>query len=197
MARDDLGATQAIVMSASSKTAIGYAHCAKARGTMRLVGVTSPGNRAFVESLGLYDAVVNYGAIATDPGIEGAPSVVVDMAGAGAAVAAAHARLGDQVKHSMIVGKSHHDAAPARIESGPQPQMFFAPGEIEGRIAEWGADGYAERVRTALTSFIEGSYSWLQIDAMRGPEQATAAWARLHAGDVAPNVGLIASMHTA
>jgi len=196
LARPALGVTQAIVMSASSKTALGYAHCARARDATRLVGVTSASNRAFVEGVGLYDAVVTYDEIATTGSIDPeATSAVVDMAGAGAAVAAIHGRLGDRIAHSMVVGKSHHDAAPVAVPAGPQPQMFFAPSEIEGRIAEWGADGYARRVHEALGSFIDGSHRWLTIDTARGPEAAQAAWGRLHAGAVGPEIGLIASLH--
>jgi hypothetical protein len=196
LARPELGVTQAVVMSASSKTALGFAHCAKARGATRLVGATSASNRAFVEGTGLYDAVVTYDELATSTAIDtDATSAVVDMAGAGAAVAAVHARLGDRIAHSMVVGKSHHDAPPEAVPAGPQPSMFFAPSEIEGRIAEWGGDGYATRIREALTTFIDGSRQWLTIETARGPEAAQAAWTRLHAGDVAPDIGLIASMH--
>ena len=58
------GAEQAIVLSASSKTAIGYAASAKLTGGVRLVGVTSSGNVDFVRGVGYYDEVVTYDQLA-------------------------------------------------------------------------------------------------------------------------------------
>jgi hypothetical protein len=186
-----LGAEQAVVLSASSKTAIGYAASAKLTGGVRMIGVTSPGNVDFVRSVGYYDEIVTYDEIAD---IAVAPSVVIDMAGLGSAVAAVHAHLGDDVRYSMVVGKSHHDAPPAKVEYGPTPEMFFAPGAVADRLAEWGADGYQQRVRGALGTFIADSYDWLDIDERRGPAAAQAAWSELYSGAVAPSSGLIASL---
>lgn len=186
------GAAQAVVLSASSKTAIGYAASAKLTGAVRLVGVTSPGNVDVVRGLGYYDEVVTYDQIAD---IACVPSVVIDVAGLGSAVAAVHAHLGDDVRYSMVVGKSHHDAAPAVVDHGPTPEMFFAPGAVADRLAEWGAEGYQQRMSGALATFIADSYGWLTIDERRGPAAAQAAWVELHAGALAPSIGLVATLH--
>lgn len=185
------GATQAIVLSASSKTALGYAHSAKAR-DLRLVGLTSPSNREFVERTDVYDTVLSYDEI---DGIPVERSVVIDMAGSGSVVSAVHDRLGDLISYSMGVGKSHHDAASARVTSGPGQQMFFAPTAAGDRIKEWGMDEYQRRMKNGLASFIDDSRRWLEIDERRGPDAAVNAWASLFAGAVAPSGGLILSMH--
>ena len=104
------GAEQAVVLSASSKTAIGYAASAALAGSVRLVGVTSAGNADFVRGVGYYDDVLTYDQLAD---LAAVPSVVIDMAGLAAAVAAVHAHLGDDVRYSMVVGKSHREC-PAR-----------------------------------------------------------------------------------
>jgi hypothetical protein len=186
-----LGVQQAIVMSASSKTALGYA--ARARETsphIQLVGVTSTANRSFVEQTGSYDQIVTYDALDT---IEAVPSVIVDMAGSGTSVAALHARLGDKIAHSMVVGKSHHEAAP--VTGGPQPAMFFAPTAMDVCLAEWGAEGYAERTRNGLAAFIEHSKTWMKVEAHHGPDAAEAAWHMLFSGAVEPSTGMIASLN--
>jgi hypothetical protein len=188
------GAEQAVVLSASSKTAIAYAHCAHERGGLRVVGVTAASNEAFVRRLGLYDQVVSYDELDGDA-LERVPSLVVDMAGAGRAVAAVHRGLGDLVRYSMVVGKSHHDAAPAPVEAGPRPEMFFAPGEIQRRLAEWGPDEYRRRAADALRSFIDGSRRWLTVEHHRGPTAAQAAWTAVHDGQVPPDRGVIVSLH--
>jgi Protein of unknown function (DUF2855) len=185
------GAEQVVVLSASSKTALGYAHAARASGETRLVGVTSVANLAFVEATHAYDHVVTYDQLDE---IESVRSLIVDMAGSGAAVAALHARLGELIQYSMVVGKSHHEAAPVAVVGGPPPAMFFAPTSIEGCLAEWGQEEYARRTNAGLASFLECSRSWLQIEQHGGPTAAEAAWHQLFAGLVAPNVGLIASL---
>lgn len=190
-ADDYRGAAQAIVLSASSKTALGYAASAKRTGAVRVVGLTSAGNADFVRATGYYDQVVTYDDIAS---IANEPSVVIDMAGLGSAVAAVHAHLRDHVAYSMVVGKSHHDAPPAAVQHGPTPEMFFAPTAVGDRLAEWGADGYQQRVRGALEAFIADSHDWLTLDERRGPAAAQEAWTTLHAGAVAPSAGLIVSL---
>ena len=186
------GATQAIVLSASSKTALGYAHSAKHR-ELRLVGLTSSSNREFVESTGLYDTVLAYDQIED---VAKEPSAVIDMAGSGSVVAAVHERLGDLITYSMGVGKSHHDAPPARVTAGPRQQMFFAPTAMGDRVKEWGMDEYQRRIKDGLASFIVDSRGWLEIDERRGPDAAVGAWTALFAGTVAPSTGLIVSLHS-
>lgn len=189
------GVSQAIVLSASSKTALGYA--SRARETsphIRLVGVTSSSNRMFVDNTGAYDQVVTYEDLDS---IDETASVIVDMAGSGSAVRSLHSRLGERIAHSMVVGKSHHGAAQAKVEGGPQPSMFFAPTSMDVCLAEWGADGYAERTRSGLVAFINNSQTWLTINEHVGADAVQEAWRVLHAGSVDPSVGLIASLNSA
>lgn len=191
---EQFGAEQTLVLSASSKTAIAYADCAHRRGSVRVVGLTSAGNVDFVRGLGCYDDVLTYDDVDQ---VTLVPSTIIDMAGAGAVVAGLHARLGDRIGHSMVVGKSHHDAPPVAVEAGPKPAMFFAPGEIQTRLKEWGAEGYRTRVVDALGAFIAGSHDWLHISHHLGTDQAAAAWTAVYGGTVAPNDGVIVSLHAA
>ena len=192
--REQFGAEQTLVLSASSKTAIAYADCARRRGAVRVVGLTSAGNVDFVRSLGCYDDVLTYDDVEQ---VALVPSTIVDMAGAGAVVAALHARLGDRIGHSMVVGKSHHDAPPVAVEGGPTPAMFFAPGVIQTRLKEWGADGYRARVVDGLGAFIADSRDWLHLSEHLGVDAAADAWRAAYAGEVAPSDGVIVSLHTA
>ena len=130
-----LGAEAVVVLSASSKTAIGFAQRASER-DVAVVGVTSAGNVEFVRSLGWYDEVVGYDDVGSLPLV---PTVSVDMSGNGAALAALHERLGDRLAYSMIIGNSHHDAPLAEIAVDPAPQFFFAPTEIGRRVEAWAA----------------------------------------------------------
>jgi NADPH:quinone reductase-like Zn-dependent oxidoreductase len=186
------GAEQVLVLSASSKTAIGFAQCAAQRGDVSVVGLTSPTNADFVSSLGFYDETLVYEDIAS---IATAPSVAIDMSGNSGVVAALHGHLGDAMRYSMAVGMSHHDATPAAVTAGPKPQMFFAPSEVARRVEEWGRAAYAERTTEALQTFVHGSADWLTVRNDSGPDAAAAAWDDVRSGGVAPSVGVVVSMH--
>lgn len=186
------GADQVLVLSASSKTAIGLAQHAAANDGPKIIGVTSSTNRDFVASLPCYDEVVVYDEVES---VEVAPSVVVDMAGNAAVLASIHERLGDEIAYSMTVGMSHHDAPPAEVTAGPQPQMFFAPTEVTRRRDAWGSDGYATRTTDALNDFVEQSRQWLSIHTTHGPDGAAGSWDEVRNGAVAPSVGRIVTLH--
>lgn len=179
---------QSIALSASSKTAIGYAFSAFRKGRS-VVGVTSAANLDFVSSLDCYSRVVTYDGIDEIPV---ATSTVVDMAGNGAATAAVHARLGDAIGRSLTIGKSHHAAAPVRVPAGPQPEFFFAPTAAQALIEVHGAEAHTADSRTTLFAFVEHSRGWLRLDRRTGPDAVEATWAELHAGAVLPHVGLVA-----
>jgi hypothetical protein len=187
------GARRVLVLSASSKTAIGFTHCADARSGLEIVGVTSSRNHAFTHRVGCYDEVVTYDEIDAVPA--GSPIVSIDMAGSGPVLAAVHARFGDQLKYSMAVGRSHHEA-PARATAlaGPKPVFFFAPAQVKKRVQDWGPRAYQERVATALRGFVGWSAEWLKVQYSQGAEAATATWREAHAGRVAPDVGHIVTL---
>jgi len=193
------GAEQVIVLSASSKTAIGFSQRAAKRDGLSVVGLTSAANADFVRSLGFYDTVVTYDQIDDpDSGIALLDSVVIDMAGNPNVLAAVHQRLGDRVKYSMMIGRSHHDSVPAASAGalpGASPQFFFAPTALDRLVAGWGAEEYRRRTTEATHEFIEASRTWMTIDQRRGPDGPASAWTSVYAGEVSPDVGVIASFH--
>ncbi len=109
------GATQTLVTSASSKTSVALAHCLAARGH-RSIGITSAGNVAFVESLGLYSQIITYDDIETLDATT--PSCVVDMAGNAGVTSQIHHHFADNLRHSSQVGATHWDAGGV---AGPMP----------------------------------------------------------------------------
>lgn len=187
------GARRVLVLSASSKTAIGFAHCADARPGIEVIGVTSSRNHAFTHALGCYDEVVTYEEIARVPRV--APIVSIDMAGSGPVLAQVHEHFGDQLRHSMAIGRSHHEA-PGRTGElpGPKPAFFFAPTQVKKRVQDWGARGYQQRVAAALHGFIASSRRWLQVQHPRGAEAAAATWREVHGGRTPADVGYVVSL---
>jgi hypothetical protein len=190
---DWFGARRVLVLSASSKTAIGFAHCADARPGIEVIGVTSGRNHAFTHALGCYDEVVTYDDIGTVPA--DAPLVSIDMAGSGPVLAAVHAHFGQQLRHSMAIGRSHHEA-PSRAGDlpGPKPVFFFAPTQVKKRVQDWGLRGYQERIAAAVKGFVDWSHGWLDVRHANGGAAAAATWREAHAGRIAPSEGHVVSM---
>ena len=187
------GAARVLVLSASSKTAIGFARCADARTGIEVIGATSKRNHAFTHGLGCYDEVVGYGDIAAIPA--GVPIVSVDMSGSGAVLESVHAHFGDRLRHSMAIGRSHHESPPAATQMpGPRPAFFFAPTQVRKRIQDWGPRDYQQRIASALHAFVDSSQAWLTVTRVTGPEAAEATWRAMHGGRVPPDVGYIVSI---
>ena len=192
---DFFGARTSVVLSASSKTGIGFAVQAKARGRGPVIGVTSRRNVPFVERLGTYDQVVSYDDLdeIEAPG----DAVLVDFSGNGAVVRRVHELLGTRLRHSMAIGASHGRAERSMDLPGPEQTFFFAPTQAAKRLADWGPVGYAERVGRALAGFVEGSTRWLEVERFHGGDAVDAIYQQLLQGGVPPHLGKIASMHAA
>lgn len=188
----DYGAEQIVVLSASSKTAIAFAHEAAKRTQAKLVGVTSARNLEFVRALGCYGEVRSYAEL---DGLERRASVSIDMAGNGEVLNAVHARLGDALAYSMRVGASHFGAQTnTPPPTGPKPQMFFAPAQIQAVMASRGPAAYLEQARAGLDAFVKDSARWLTLEHGSGAEAVTRIWAQTLAGEVSPARGQIVTL---
>jgi NADPH:quinone reductase-like Zn-dependent oxidoreductase len=193
LGQGDFGATQIVVSSASSKTAIGVAHLAQQRGA-RVVGLTSPSHVGFVEELGIYDRVVTYDELDQ---LEVVPSVYVDIAGNRDVLSALHHRLSGVLAHSMAVGGTHWDhqaaAAPEDVPP-PAPAFFFAPTQISLRSKEWGRDELDRRMGEAWVRFADWTDTWIDIRRVVGASGVTAVYRDLLAGSPEPRAGFICSL---
>ena len=183
----DYGAGQVIVASASSKTAIGFAHAMRQRRDRpRLVGLTSERGREFLVDAGIYDELVLYDAIATmDAAI---PAAFVDIAGDSAVTAALHRHFGEALKLILIVGKAHWDAIPG--ERFPATG-FFAPARIEKRVADWGAAEFRARVAAAWTHFLGDARTLFRIEVRDGARATLGAYREAVAGRTDPRAGIV------
>ncbi len=186
--QNNFGARQVIFSSASAKTAYAAAQLMKARGQARVVGLTSPGNVAYVKGLGFYDEVRAYDAIG---GMDGAVSTVfIDIAGNAEVRAAVHARFADNLKYSCAVGATHWDAPrPDAKLAGPAPQMFFAPDIVKKRITDWGPAQFQSRLAAAWRTFLPTAKTSTRVVEALGLEAAARAFSDLAAGKASPADG--------
>ncbi len=183
---DDFGAEQIVVSSASSKTSVGVALCIGRRsaGRPQVVGLTSTTNAPFVRGLRCYDEVATYDAIETLPT---RPTVYVDVAGDGQLLGRVHRRFGDQLRHSSAVGLAHWEAPAADSGlPGPRPAFFFAPNQIDKRMADWGPAGYQRRLAEAWRDMVAGVRERFDFPQINGMEGVPAVYLSLADGSASP-----------
>lgn len=185
------GAEQMIVASASSKTAIGLAYAVKGdTAAPRPVALTSKRNFQKVTALGLYDEIYAYEDLGSIDNTK--PSVIIDMSGDGKVLAALHGRLGDNMRFTSNVGVTHYEAAgmgPGFIRE--RSAMFFAPGHIQKRGADWGPGVFEKKAFAFWKDAAVKSRSWLRIERVRGMKGLEAAYLQVLKGDSSPDAGVI------
>ncbi|KGE04949.1 DUF2855 family protein [Pseudohaliea rubra] len=193
---DFFGAGTVLLSSASSKTAVALAwllHRAR-KGQVRVVGLTSPGNKRFVESLGCYDTAVTY----DEPdALPKGPVVYVDMAGNGDLRASVHGHYADKLAYSCSVGVTHWESAALGGNDklpGPKPELFFAPTQVAKRNKDWGPAVIAERLAGAWTPFVDAASGWLAVRREHGPGGVSGAYRSLLENRANPAEGLILSL---
>ncbi|MHB8948823.1 MAG: DUF2855 family protein [Rhodoferax sp.] len=186
-----------LLSSASSKTAYGTAFQLAQRSGMEVVGLTSPANVAFCESLGCYHRVLNYEQLGQ---IEAsAPCVYIDFAGNADLRRAVHTRFSN-LKYSSSIGGTHVDQlGGAKDLPGPRATLFFAPAQVKKRNTDWGAEQLGQRLQQAWQAFIarvtDPFEPWLRVRQHQGPLAVAAAYEQVLAGRGDPREGHILSLH--
>jgi hypothetical protein len=190
---DQLAAQDAdvvVLSSASSKTAYGTAFLLRG-GDVEVVGLTSPGNVAFTESLGCYDRVLAYDAV---PELAAEPTAYVDVAGSTPLRRALHEHLGEDLVLDLVVGGTHQDTSPPGRLTGPRPTFFFAPDRMVARTADWGRAGFDERFGAAWRRFAPAVAAWVDVRVSSGPEGLRDVWLAVVAGGGDPRAGHVVQL---
>ena len=185
------GASQVILTSASSKTAMGLASVTKRRSPqIRRVGLTSAGNVAFVEKTGLYDRVLSYDEIG---GIEGTDSVSVDFAGNANVLCRLHEHLGNALKYSCLVGATHVDQRGSGTDGipGPTPTLFFAPDHAVALFKSVGPEEAGKQIAASWHGFLEDAGDSIEIERKQGLEAARDTFIAMLGGDIDPAKGIV------
>jgi hypothetical protein len=190
------GGTTLLLSSASSKTAYGTAFQLARRTGLDIVGLTSPGNKAFCESLGCYGRVLAYDeldSIAADT-----PCIYVDFAGNAGLRQRIHGRF-EALRYNCAIGGTHVDELAAKGSTrdlpGPKPVLFFAPAQVKKRIADWGAPAFGRQLVQAWQDFtrqVTGTQPpWLIPQRHAGQASLEAVYREVLAGKGDPRTGHI------
>jgi Protein of unknown function (DUF2855) len=185
------GAGSAVLSSASSRTASALAYLLDRRDGIEVVGLTSPRNVEFTESLGVYDRVVPYEELDS---LERKPTVYVDMSGDAKVRSAVHGHFGDELKHDAMVGITHYEELGGGSDlDGPAPTFFFAPSRLQKRNEDWGAEGVNTRLAESWGPYVEWLRGWLQVEQGTGAEDLERIYREVLDGKSDPTVGHVIS----
>lgn len=188
------GAAQIIILSASSKTAIGLAMAlGDDNAAPAIIGMTSAANLGAVSKLRLYASVHTYDDIGSIDAQ--APSVIVDMSGNGKALSTLHKHLGDNMRFCSNVGITHYDdnvMGPDFIRE--RSAMFFAPGHMQKRASDWGPGVFEKKAFIFWRDAAVRSRDWLKLDRALGMKGLEDAYQRVLSGQAPPDRGVIVEM---
>jgi hypothetical protein len=185
------GAEVLALSSASSKTAYGTAFLLKGKGP-KVVGLTSPGNVAFTQSLGCYDTVLPYAAV--DELSAAVPTAYLDFAGRADVRTQLRHHLGDRLVHESVVGVTSQEQVGAEALTGPRTTVFFAPDQMRKRTGDWGREGLDQRFADAWQRFAPAVEGWVDVVKQHGPEALRDVWLEVVSGRSAPRVGHVLTL---
>jgi len=187
---DYYGASVLAMSSASSKTAYGAAFLLQGQGP-EMVGLTSPGNVAFTESLGCYDRVVAYDRL--DELDDTKPTAYLDVAGSADLRDRLRARLGDNLVRDVVVGVTHQESGGGSGPAASGTTFFFAPNQMRKRTGDWGRTVLDQRFADAWHRFVPSVEGWVDVVPHAGPEALRAVWLEVLSGTSSPRVGHVIS----
>ena len=189
------GASQVLILSASSKTAIGLAQgLADAKDSPKVVGVTSRTNYDFVASLGCYDEIICYDQLGNID--ESKTTVMVDMSGNRSVLGTLHEALGDNMLNCISVGMTHwetlsdNDPLAAKINR-QRSSFFFAPAHVQKRVGDWGQDGFNQQAGAFTQARMQQSAGWMTVETVPDFGAFAEVYAEVVVGKMNPNKGLI------
>jgi len=195
---DWYGVDQVVIGSASSKTGFSTAAFVRSAGYEgTIVGLTGEQNVAFSEALGCYDSVVLYGDLET---LEHSPTAYIDIAGDVGVRSRLHHHLTDRAAVTLLVGATHWDQFGKSLDGDPlpgsEPEVFFAPAQIEKRDAEWGGGVMMGKAYAASIGLIQRLAPTLAMESHAGAEACNTIWQALLDNQVSGQRGVMLTLRT-
>ena len=182
-----------IITSASSKTAFGFGHFLvnNHADKCKAIGLTSAGNKDFVEKIGCYHQVLTYDQVEMLPN---EPSVLFDMAGNSTVRGAIHNHLGEQIAYSGTVGATHWESIGADNAAlpGPRPAFWSGPDEI-AHLAKKSDDPaqVLNLINARMGGLMLEASQWLTVTHFSSPEAIKAAYTDMLDSKMTAEQGII------
>ena len=184
-------ADQAIVTSASSKTALSIAFLLKKNQSAdgkKIIGLTSSRNVDFVKSTGYYDEVIAYDKVESELPHEN--SVLVDMAGNSSLLIRSSKFLGEKMKFISRIGMTDWSSDKS-FDEIKNSKFFFAPTFAQAKVKEWGMGAFNKRVGIEMVDFTKNSMEWLELAYLEDNNALADFYPKLLQGNIDPSKGYI------
>ncbi len=189
------GAQQVVIGSVSSKTGMGLAEMLHGQPgeRPRIIGLTSPCNKAYVDEMACCDQVVCYGE---EEQLDLASSATyVDMAGDAGLTRRLHHRFKDEMVASISVGATHWeqrgDLRDVPDLPGASPVFFFAAAHVARRDAHLGPGVIMSRAAQASAETAQRMRQHIALDWVHGAEALAARWVDLLDNRISPSRGVM------
>ena len=199
VANNYFDAEQIVVSSVSSKTGFGLARLLKDDPACKaeIIGLTSMGNREFVEKLDCCDRLLCYGD--EQQIANGKKTAYIDFAASSDLLTSLHKHFGDNLVESCLVGFTDWEGMegpgvfPESLP-GAKPHFFFHPAHQEMRDKEWGEGELHRRGMRAVFKLIaEHTHHW-DIEWVEGGEALVEKWQALLDNKIPGRLGLMVKL---
>ncbi|MGB5818129.1 MAG: DUF2855 family protein [Saonia sp.] len=188
-------ASQIVLTSASSKTALGIAYMLFAnRGGhgKKIIGLTSKGNINFVSGTGFYDQVIAYDDLREELDVEA--TTVVDLAGNTVLLHNLGNLLKDKLKFTSLIGLADWKSAGSMKEI-PNSKFFFAPDHAQKLYADLGPDEANKRINQAQAEFTKRLSKWIALVFITSHKDLKELYMGMLNGKVNPSKGYIVTIN--
>ena len=168
-------------------------HQNKGEAGPKIVGLTSPSNLEFVQSVGYYDEVIEYDKYSSE--LAKKHTVIVDFAGKTELLEEMGNSLGEHLKHIALIGITDWKSTKG-FRGVPKSAFFFAPTHLQAKYKEWGQQKASAMINQALTGFIGDCREWIEIAYVDEMDQLQGLYLEMLDGKVDPKMGYIIRPNT-
>ncbi len=187
-------ASQIVLTSASSKTALGIAfmlHKNKQSHGKKIVALTSKLHTDFVARTNFYDQVIAYEDLDSTLGNQN--SVVVDLAGNTGLLSKLGELLGSRLKHISLIGLADWESA-GSMKGIPKSKFFFAPDHAKVFYAELGQEEANQRIDEAQVAFTKQLEKWMKLEFVDFQKGIRSLYFKMLKGAVDPSKGYVVTL---
>lgn len=190
---------QILILSASSKTAIGLAQgLNEIKGVPDTIGVTSQNNMDFVKHLESYTHVISYEDLQKIN--QNKKTLIIDMSGNRKILGSLHKSLNKNMIKCITVGMTHWDSEKNKKDVLSQmmirerTEFFFAPTHIKKRTKDWGDKALNKKTNTFMKDRIIQSKNWIKVKEIKGLNNFAIIYDIFTRGTIKPEEGIIITL---
>ena len=193
--RDFFNASQIILTSASSKTALGIAYMLFANRHVhgkKIIGLTSKPNLGFVRDTGFYDQSIPYGIL--EKALPELSSVIIDLAGNTSLLSDLHEKLKDNLKFVSLIGLTDWKSL-GDMKTIPNSKFFFAHDHATGLFTRLGQEKANQLINQAQKKFTKHASNWMELEFIDFEKGIIPLYLDMLNGKIKPSKGYVVTLN--